>query len=90
MGYTAYTTDSSGDYYDADASPGTICLQVRNIPSGWFISPQDRGSDDTVDSDANPANGRITNVLFYSDDLYEDVGLFEGHAVYVPVILAPN
>jgi uncharacterized repeat protein (TIGR01451 family) len=70
------TTDASGLYGYTDLPPATYCLQFSNIPAGWTISPQDQGADDSVDSDADPATGQITNINLAADDPDEDVGLY--------------
>jgi hypothetical protein len=70
------TTDASGNYLFVVAQPGTYCLQFYNIPAAWSITLQNEGSDDTVDSDADPATGRIENIDLTIEDLDEDIGLY--------------
>ena len=70
------TTDATGNYLFTGLQPGTYCLQFYNIPAGWSIILQDQGSDDTVDSDADPTTGRIENIDFTIDDLDQDIGLY--------------
>ena len=70
------TTDASGNYLFVVAQPGTYCLQFYNIPAAWSITLQNEGSDDTVDSDADPATGRIENIDLTIDDLDQDIGLY--------------
>ncbi len=70
------TTDASGNYFFSGLQTGTYCLEFYNIPAGWSITLQDQGSDDTVDSDADQATGRIENINLTTDDLDEDMGLY--------------
>jgi uncharacterized protein YbdZ (MbtH family) len=70
------TTDANGHYLFQDLSPGIYCLQFSGIPAGWSISPQDQGSDDTVDSDADPVTAQIPNIDLTVDDLNEDMGVY--------------
>jgi hypothetical protein len=77
---TAYaysrTTSVDGAYLFTDLTTSTVCLQFVDLPAGWQISPTDQGSDDSVDSDADPATARIENIDLQADDLDEDVGLY--------------
>ena len=70
------TTNVAGGYSFGDLLSGTYCLQFYDIPAGWLISPPDQGDDDSIDSDADPATGQITNVVLLEDDFDEDVGLY--------------
>ncbi len=70
------TTSLDGGYLFTDVTTGTHCLQFLDVPAGWQISLQDQGSDETVDSDAEPASARIENIDLQADDLDEDVGLY--------------
>ncbi len=82
------TTNASGMYAFPSLPLGAACLHFRDIPSGWFISPQDQGSDDTLDSDAEPATGQIQGITLEADDAHEDIGLYErGNLVYLPLVL---
>jgi hypothetical protein len=77
-----------GDYEFPSESPGTYCLEF-SVPSGWIISPQDQGSDDTRDSDADPATGRITDILLSTDRYSHDLGIYQPGSVeriYVPIV----
>ncbi|MCZ7639774.1 MAG: SpaA isopeptide-forming pilin-related protein [Verrucomicrobia bacterium] len=49
------TTDADGYYLFADLIPGNYRIRVL-APDGYVLSPQDQGSDDALDSDAD-ANG---------------------------------
>jgi len=73
----ARTTDSSGQYLFLDLPPGGYYVEFVP-PPGWLFSPQDQGSDDTRDSDADAVTGQtaviaLPPVTFYGD---LDAGLF--------------
>ncbi|MDH4208111.1 MAG: hypothetical protein OEV76_04485 [Anaerolineae bacterium] len=70
------TTNLSGGYLFTDLTTSTVCLQFPGIPAGWQISPRDQGSDETVDSDADPVSARIESIDLRADDLDEDLGLY--------------
>jgi hypothetical protein len=70
------TTDAAGVYGFPDLTPATYCLQFSNLPAGWTITLQDQGADDSLDSDADSATARITNINLSATDLNEDVGLY--------------
>jgi hypothetical protein len=70
------TTGLDGEYLFTGMRAGTYGLYFLDIPAGWQISPQDQGSDETVDSDADPASARIKNIDLQKDDLDEDIGLY--------------
>jgi hypothetical protein len=70
------TTDANGNYLFEDLNPGIYCLQFSNIPAGWSITAQNQGADDTVDSDADPTTGQITNINLQATDLDEDMGIY--------------
>jgi hypothetical protein len=70
------STDVNGYYLFPDRVPDTYCLEFSSIPSNADIALQNQGFDDSLDSDANPATGRITSIALSADDLDEDMGLF--------------
>jgi len=91
------TTNLNGRYLFTDVTTSTVCLQFLDIPDGWQISLQDQGSDETLDSDADPVSARIENIYVQADDLDEDLGLsvdgsigdrvwcdYDGNSVYDP------
>jgi hypothetical protein len=80
------TTDGSGNYLFEELSPGVYCLQFSNIPAGWQISPQDVGSNDAVDSDANPATAQITDINLTATDLDEDMGIYPPPGTFVLLV----
>ena len=59
---TTETTDSNGNYLFENLTPGDYKITVP-IPDGFDgYSPQNVGSDDTIDSDLNPNTG-MSNVV---------------------------
>ena len=69
-------TNANGNYLFC-LDPGTYCAEFSNVPQGWTFASQDQGADDTLDSDANPATGRIRNIVLVegAGTLDQDVGL---------------
>jgi hypothetical protein len=78
------TTAATGNYLFTGLQAGTYCLQFYNIPAGWSVTLQDEGTDDTVDSDADPATGRIENIGWTIHDVDLDVGLYLPVEEFVP------
>jgi hypothetical protein len=70
------STGSFGNYAFIPPAMGEQCLQFKNIPAGWKISPENQGQDDGVDSDAHPELAQIRDIDLTSDDLTQDMGLF--------------
>src|SRR5512142_958121 len=64
------STDSNG-FYGFNVQPGKYAIEFER-PEGYTFSPKDAG-DDTLDSDADPASGRV-EVNVSSDDLSVDAG----------------
>ena len=72
------TVTNAAGLYQFLVDPGTY--RVRFVaPGGHFFSPQDVGADDTIDSDANPANGITQTVTVGSGEvnLTLDAGLYQ-------------
>lgn len=69
-------TDATGFYEFNSLPPGDYYL-IFTTPPGYQISPQNSGSDDGLDSDVNPANGRTetTTLSVGEDDPSWDLGL---------------
>ncbi|MBN2304057.1 MAG: thrombospondin type 3 repeat-containing protein, partial [Anaerolineae bacterium] len=80
------TTDSSGNYLFTGLSFDSYYLIVYP-PSGYMVSPQDQGGDDTIDSDAD-SKGYIGGILVfpYQSDLTQDVGMY----VFAPATIGGN
>ncbi len=74
----------NGYYQFPNLLAGPYCVQFSGIPAGWSISPANAGGNDVVDSDVNPATGRITNINLTANDPNEDMG------IYVPGSLGDN
>ncbi|TDH53345.1 hypothetical protein E2C06_36685, partial [Dankookia rubra] len=68
---TSATTDSSGNY-SLSAAPGTYTVKFVT-PTGYSLSSQDRGSDDTLDSDASPTTGVTTAITLTSGQTVANV-----------------
>ncbi len=77
-------TDSDGFYFFADQQPGDYYL-LFTAPSGFAFSTADQGGDDSLDSDADPIDGRTATTTLSSGetDLSWDAGL----CILVPAIL---
>ena len=52
-------TDGSGLYGFTDLEPGNynVVFDLATLPAGYVVSPQDAGTDNAVDSDANISTG---------------------------------
>ncbi len=61
------TTNIGGAYSFAGLVPGIYFVEFV-APSGYVFTPQDRGTDDTRDSDANPTTGRTVTTTITSGD----------------------
>jgi len=70
-------TDADGFYKFDGLTPGDYYVEFIE-PEGYEISPQDQGSDDAVDSDADPITGRTicTNLEPNEYDPTWDCGLY--------------
>jgi hypothetical protein len=57
---TPVTTASGGFYRFDDLAPGAyyVIFDKSTLPAGYVLTAQNSGSDDTVDSDANPVTGK--------------------------------
>ncbi len=66
------TTDTNGVYLFEDVAPGDYI--VRFIPGADYeLVAQNQGSDDTIDSDADPTTGRTLEFSVVSGDNVEDI-----------------
>ncbi len=72
------TTDASGHYSFTNLLPGNYYLHF-DPPTGYVVTLQNQGSDDAVDSDADPISGETitTNLEPGEYDPTWDVGLFQ-------------
>ncbi len=78
------TTDADGNYLFSNLAAGTYSVVFVNPDSGvWTFSPQDAGSDDTVDSDADPVDGSTALIVLAAGEsqLQWDAGVFEPAAL---------
>jgi len=71
------TTDSNGFYRFDNLAPGTYTVTVVP-PTGYVLTAANQGSDDAVDSDANPTTGAMSATVLESGevDLTWDAGLY--------------
>ncbi len=71
------TTDSAGVYRFENLAPGTYTVTVTP-PSGYVVTAANQGSDDTLDSDADPTTGAMSATALVSgeEDLSWDAGLY--------------
>jgi len=70
-------TDANGQYTFQNLIPGDYSV-IFTLPDGRVFSPQDQGDDDTVDSDADPADGSTTTITLGSGQQGGfDTGLFQ-------------
>ncbi len=70
-------TDANGNYLFANIAPADYYAEFVK-PTGFVFSPKDQGSDDSKDSDAEPANGKTicTTLTAGENDLTWDAGLY--------------
>ena len=88
----ATTTTAADGTYSFKVAPGSYQIEtdLTTAPAEYRFSPQDQGSDDTLDSDADPTTGRIpVTVTDGTDNLTYDTGMFKppalGDVVWVDV-----
>ncbi|OAN45081.1 hypothetical protein A6A03_02690 [Chloroflexus islandicus] len=72
------TTDSNGFYLFDGLAPGTYTVTVA-LPSGYEFTAANQGTDDAVDSDADPTTGAMSATVLVSgeEDLTWDAGLYQ-------------
>ena len=70
-------TDQYGRYAFYQLSPGEYYVEFIT-PTGYYFSPQDIGSNDSIDSDADPLSGKtITAILIPGEkDGRWDAGMY--------------
>jgi uncharacterized repeat protein (TIGR01451 family) len=74
---SSQTSTADGEFLFENPAPGTYNLEFLP-PAGYSITSKDAGTDDTIDSDADPATyraGPITVVLGLSDNIW-DAGIY--------------
>jgi hypothetical protein len=72
------TSGSNGQYSFVGLGPGTYYVEVT-LPSGFVLSPNDQGADDTVDSDFDRTTRRTGPIALLADqDVFSvDAGVYE-------------
>jgi len=72
------TTNSDGYYSFTGLAPGTYSVQFSQYPSGYELSPQNAGSSDVNDSDADPITGQSPQVTLAANENNTslDAGIF--------------
>ncbi|MEZ5056608.1 MAG: SdrD B-like domain-containing protein [Saprospiraceae bacterium] len=65
------TTNASGIYFFDGLVPGSYKVTF-DLPTGYSFTYTDEGADDTVDSDADQANGMTINEIITSGENYPD------------------
>ncbi len=75
-------TDVNGKYLFTNLPPGDYYIQFTP-PANYFISTQDQGTNDAVDSDGNPTTGKtvVTTLISGENDTTWDLGLYQGAAI---------
>ncbi|MEF3273474.1 MAG: carboxypeptidase regulatory-like domain-containing protein, partial [Chloroflexus sp.] len=73
------TTDSNGFYQFDNLLPGEYYVVFDNLPANRSFTRPNQGSDDSLDSDASPLDGRtgIVRLVSGEENLTVDAGLFE-------------
>lgn len=70
------TTGGNGEYSFDSLPSGNYYLEFNPL-MGYVFSPQDQGGDDSLDSDANPANGKtgLVSLISGENNISVDAGL---------------
>jgi protocatechuate 3,4-dioxygenase beta subunit len=71
-------TDARGAYIFRDVKNGTYTVGFSKLPSGYKVSPENNGTDDTLDSDVNIGTLKTgdVNVTTSSINLDVDMGIY--------------
>jgi large repetitive protein len=85
------TTGGDGKYLFSNLTPGDYVV-VFGKPSGYSSSPFNAGSDDTLDSDANPTTGKTGTYTLAAGEHNPtvDAGFFLGACPAINTIAASN
>jgi uncharacterized surface anchored protein len=72
------TTNSAGEYLFDQLDPGTYSVQFKDLPTGYTLSPQDVGTNEGIDSDADVNTGLTDPVVLSAGQDYRDLdaGIF--------------
>ncbi len=72
------TTDANGKYLFTGLPAGNYTITF-GFPSSYLLSPKDKGTDDALDSDADPITRQITNIILAAGEinLNNDAGLYK-------------
>ncbi len=75
------TTDANGTYLFENLYAGDYIVEIVT-PFGYVVTPQNSGSDDTIDSDIDPTTKRTAPITIGSGthDLRHDAGLYIPYA----------
>ena len=76
------TTGSNGEYKFCKLDAGKYIVKVTP-PSGYIISPKDKGGDDAKDSDIDPNSGKTVVITLNEgeNDLTWDAGLYKSACI---------
>lgn len=76
--YVDSTITNASGYYEFATYPGMYYVRFI-LPDCSIFSPKDQGSDDTIDSDANPIDGKteVTTLSIDENDVTWDAGMFQ-------------
>ncbi|MEM7132622.1 MAG: SdrD B-like domain-containing protein [Chloroflexota bacterium] len=75
------TTDSNGNYTFSELLAGTYSVGFSNLPVNTQATSPNAGSNDTVNSDANPGTLCIENINLTADDPDEDLGILASGSI---------
>ncbi len=82
---TSTSTDGMGHYIFTGLEAGDYIVEfdILNFPSGYSLSPQDAGTDETIDSDANVISGQTSIIILGigEDNLDVDAGIYNAAAL---------
>ena len=78
------TTDANGEYYFNDLFPGDYKLTF-GTPTGFIPTYSEEGTDETIDSDANEANGMtvVETLTSGEDNPTYDAGFFQLSLIHI-------